>query len=101
MSGRNNLNLNHKDHVDATHNNNLNHNEIERRYRKERDIETEALMWANRFNNLKFLDFYRNVVRFYRDRDPARIQQHYETAIRGNPGQPGKLFTYLCKRDGV
>jgi len=100
MSGRNNLNLNlnHNDHVVSTHNNNL--NEIERKYREERDIDTRAAELAGKFNNLDYIDFYRKVVRFYR-LNPARIQLHYEDAVKGNPGQPGRLFSYLCKRDGV
>lgn len=100
MSNRNNLNHNLNHRVDTTHNNNLNHNEIKRNYSEERRIETQAVELARKFNNLLYLDFYRKVIRFYKS-NPARIQQHYEDAVKGNPGQPGKLFSYLCKRDGI
>lgn len=68
------------------------------RYEREREIDLMADMLAEKFNNPTYRSFYCKVARRL---SPARIHLNIERAFAAKKGNPSKLFTYLCKVDGV
>lgn len=83
--------------VDTTHIYISNDN-VSKRYEAARKVENIADQLVQKFGSDKYRDFYCKIAWKLSE---ARIWSHYEAAVKANPAQPGKLFTYLCKRDGV
>lgn len=90
----NNHNNNHNPVFEKNNNHNLNNNN---KYEEARRIERITDQLVDKFQNELGRDFYRIVAKKLSE---ARIWQNYETALaKGN--HPAKLFSYLCKIDGV
>lgn len=71
------------------------------RYARARMVDRIADQLVIRFNNPDFREFYCKVAWKLSE---ARIWANVETAMEAatkKGTQPGRLFTYLCKRDGV
>lgn len=85
-----------------THNNNDNNNDIvQDKYARARKVETIADKLVEKFNNPAYREFYCKIAWKLSE---ARIWHNYETAItaaKNKGSHPGRLFSYLCKRDGV
>jgi hypothetical protein len=81
--------------VVLTHNYNNNTND---KYERARKVERIADQLVEKFGNDKYRDFYCKVAWRLSE---ARIWQHFEAAKKANPTAPGKLFSYLVKKDGV
>ena len=93
MGQRNNVNV--TENVNLTGNYNFNDND---KYARAKRVEAIADQLVSKLGNSTFRAFYCKVAWKLSE---ARIWSNYEAAIKGNPTQPGKLFSYLCKRDGV
>ncbi len=65
---------------------------------KAKKVEFIADRLIGKLGNESFRGFYCKVAWALPE---ARIWANYESAVKGNPNSPGRLFTYLCKRDGV
>jgi hypothetical protein len=83
--------------VNRTHNYNSNDN-VDKKYEVSRRVERIADQLVQKFGSDTYRGFYCKVAWKLSE---ARIWNNYEAAIKANPSQPGKLFSYLCKRDGV
>lgn len=78
---------------------NTNYNSIDNdndKFGRSKKVEEIADALVQKLGNEQFRPFYCKVAWKLSE---ARIWQNYEAAMKGN--QPGRLFSYLCKRDGV
>ena len=76
-----------------------NNGNVDFKYQMSRKVDVIADQLVEKLGNSKYRAFYCKVAFKLSE---ARIWQHYETAVAGaKDGNPGKLFTYLCKKDGV
>lgn len=83
-----------------THNVNGNNNgNVDTKYQISRKVDRIADQLVEKMGNSKYRAFYCKVALKLSE---ARIWQNYESAVAGaKNGDPGRLFTYLCKKDGV
>jgi hypothetical protein len=93
-NGPNNVN----DNVNVDSTSNYNDNVVLNRYEKSKRVERIADQLVAKFGNSAFRKFYCKIAWKLSE---GQIWNNYEAAVKGNPSNPGKLFTYLCKRDGV
>lgn len=78
-----------------------NYNSIDnvgKKYEMSRKVERIADELVIKLGNSKYRPFYCKIAWKLSE---ARIWSNYEAAMQANPGAPGKMFSYLCKRDGV
>lgn len=85
------------DNVNGFETNNYIDNENDK-YGRAKKVEYIADRLVEKFGNAQFRGFYCKVAWKLSE---AKIWQNYEAAVKGNPTEPGRLFSYLCKRDGV
>lgn len=69
---------------------------LDNKYRRSRHVERLADTMVQKFGNSQYRSFYCKVAWKLSE---ARIMHNMEQAMRGDV--PARLFTYLCKRDGV
>lgn len=102
MSKRHNVNEDNSNEKGLFINPNNNDNDIDivdLKYRTSRKVEIIADRLVELMGNAQYRSFYCKVAWKLSE---ARIWQNYEAAKAGaRDGNPGRLFTYLCKRDGV
>lgn len=79
--------------VSLTSNNNYIVND---KYARAKRVEEIADQLVEKFKSTEYRGFFCKVAWKLSE---ARIWSNYEQAIKGK--QPGRLFSYLCKRDGV
>lgn len=93
------VNRKHNDNVtdNGVLTNSSNVNVIDK-YERARRVERVADQLVEKFGSDKYRAFYCKVAMKLSE---GRIWTHYETATRVNPGAPGKMFTFLVKKDGV
>ena len=68
------------------------------KYARAKKVEEIADQLVAKYRNPDSRDFYCKVAWRLSE---ARIWQHYESTMKVKKGSPAKLFTWLCKRDGV
>ncbi len=76
----------------------VNHNNDNVRYSKAKRVEMIADRLVEKLGNSEFRPFYCKVA--YKLNE-ARIWELLESATTIKKGNPAKLFSWLCKRDGV
>lgn len=93
---KNTVNVNDNEIVGTTSNYNDNVNDRGRKIAKSRKVEEIADKLVAIFGNDTYRAFYCRVAWNLTE---ARIWENVELAQKGD--HPGKLFSYLCKRDGI
>lgn len=73
-----------------------NNNDIDQKYARSRKVENIADRLTTIFGNEEYRPYYCKVAWKLSE---SKIWSNVEQAQKGN--SPSKLFTYLCKRDGV